>query len=409
METGCDRPGLMPISEALEHLLSSCNPNARNEQVNLFDGLNRVLAESVKSRVNVPPSDNSAMDGYAFFVDDNLPSNTTMMIQGQALAGKPFTESVKAGYCVRITTGGILPKGTNTVLMQENVTKSDNRITTNQAVRRGNSVRLAGEDIRQGQTVVTKGTRLSPAHLALIASVGIDKVSVQSKPKVAVIATGDELVQPGNVLEPGQIYESNRFALHGLLHKMAVDVLHYEIVRDHPESLSKVFLQASQEADMIISCGGVSVGDADYVKQVLNDIGNIDFWKVAIKPGKPFAFGHIGKTLFCGLPGNPVSSFVTFEQLVTPLLKKMMGELPSSKLTLQAKCAETIYKRPGRADFQRGICFVDSQGQLWVKPNGKQGSGIMSSIANANCYILLEIEQGKMEPGEAVSISLFDA
>ncbi|MFA3792322.1 gephyrin-like molybdotransferase Glp [Aliiglaciecola sp. SL4] len=401
------KPTLMPIDNALSEMLQQCDALLERESISVLDALDRITAEAIFAKLQVPPKNNSAMDGFAFHVNQELPADTKLIIQGQALAGNPFNEEVKAGHCVRITTGAILPPGTNTVMMQENVQINENNIVLNQASKAGNSVRLAGEDIQLGQQVIAAGEKLTPAHMALLASIGEPTVWVIRRPKVAIVVTGDELVPPGKKLENGQIYESNRFALQGLLQQLNVEIQHYGIVEDAPKKIVDVLLDASENADLILSCGGVSVGDADYVKQVLAKIGQINFWKVAIKPGKPFAFGTINNAIFCGLPGNPVSSYVTFQKLVTPLLHKLMGRSPLEVHTINATCAEPIYKRAGRADFQRGIAYQDEYGEYWVKPNGSQGSGIMSSIANANCYILLEKEQTNLPKGAKTKIELF--
>ncbi|WP_353368987.1 gephyrin-like molybdotransferase Glp [Aliiglaciecola sp. NS0011-25] len=400
-------PNLMPIENALDKMLQQCDTLVEQETISIIGALNRITAEAVFAKLQVPPKNNSAMDGFAFQVDHDLPQGTTLTIQGQALAGQPFDDEVKAGHCIRITTGAILPAGTNTVMMQENVAIHENNIVLNQATKAGNSVRLAGEDIQLGQQVIAAGEKLTPAHMALLASIGEPSVTVLRKPRVAIIATGDELVVPGDKLKNGQIYESNRFALQGLLQQMNVDIIHYGIIEDDPDKIADVLLDASRKADLILSCGGVSVGDADYVKQVLEKVGRIDFWKVAIKPGKPFAFGMVNDAIFCGLPGNPVSSYVTFEKLVTPLLHKLMGRKSVNQFTINATCAAPIFKRAGRADFQRGIAYQDEHGEYWVKPNGSQGSGIMSSIASANCYILLEKEQTNLPTGAKIKIELF--
>ncbi|MBL4631942.1 MAG: molybdopterin molybdenumtransferase MoeA, partial [Paraglaciecola sp.] len=271
----------------------------------------------------------------------------------------------------------------------------------------GNNVRKAGEDFQRGQVVLVKGTQLKAAHLALIASIGVAQLTVTRKLKVALIATGDELTPPGRPLSLGAIYESNRFALTALLADFPVQVIDLGIVKDDKKSLRAAFSQADNEADLVISCGGVSVGDADYVKEILDELGSIDFWKVAIKPGKPFAFGQLRHAWFCGLPGNPVSSYVTFEQLVAPVLQKLSGQTYQPRVHFIAKAACTIRKRPGRADYQRGLFYRDDKGELWVKPNGKQGSGIMSSIANANCYMVLEQDAGDVQQGESVNIQPF--
>ena len=406
----CDNPGLLPIQAAISNMLGQVMPVLESEQIELEEALGRVLAEDVISNINVPPNDNSAMDGYAMRFED-LSDTHTLQLVGTALAGKPFKETVLAGQCIRIMTGAVIPQGANSVVMQENTELKNNGVMFKQIPELGNSVRKAGEDIQQGQVVITKGTKLTPAYLALIASVGIAEISVIRLIKVGLIATGDELTLPGEPLMDGAIYESNRFALTALLNVFPVVLFDFGIVKDDKIDLKAAFQQAGSHCDLVLSCGGVSVGDADYVKEILDELGTINFWKVAIKPGKPFAFGklrgQVSHAWFCGLPGNPVSSYVTFEQLVTPVLQKLSGQTLTATPHFVAKAACVIKKRPGRADYQRGIFYRDEQGELWVKPNGKQGSGIMSSIANANCYIVLEQDASDVQQGEAVNIQLF--
>ncbi|WP_158970255.1 gephyrin-like molybdotransferase Glp [Paraglaciecola sp. L3A3] len=402
----CDNPGLLPISEAISAILLQLECPNTQEKVTLVSARGRVLAKDIVSKIQVPPADNSAMDGYAMRCEDLAISNN-LQLMGTALAGQPFTGTVAEGQCVRIMTGAIIPTGANSVVMQENTQADGNTITFKQIPDEDNSVRKAGEDIQLGQVVVAKDTKLTAAHLALIASIGVAEVDVTTKLTVGLIATGDELTPAGQDLAPGAIYESNRYALQALLEDYPVKVIDYGIVKDDKTSLRKVFFQADQDCDLVLSCGGVSVGDADYVKDILQELGEINFWKVAIKPGKPFAFGKLKQAWFCGLPGNPVSSYVTFEQLVTPLIEKLTGQQTSSPHYFIAKAAETIRKRPGRADYQRGIFYRDETGELWVKPNGKQGSGIMSSIANANCYMMLPQESANINQGEPVKIEPF--
>ncbi|WP_289030304.1 molybdopterin molybdotransferase MoeA [uncultured Paraglaciecola sp.] len=402
----CETPGLLPIQAAISNMLKNVNPVSESEWVDIEEASERVLAEDIISTINVPPADNSAMDGYALRHED-LFENNQLTLVGTALAGSPYNAQVSAGQCVRIMTGAIIPEGADAVVMQENTNIHDKQITFKQIPKLGNSIRRAGEDIKKGQMVIEKGTQLTPAYLALIASIGISEVAVIRRVKVGLIATGDELTPPGEALVEGAIYESNRYALTALLSTFAVEIFDFGIIKDNKEQLKTTFEQAGSHCDLVISCGGVSVGEADYVKEILDQLGQINFWKVAIKPGKPFAFGQLNNALFCGLPGNPVSSYVTFETLVTPLLNQLCGAKIKERPYFIAKAACTIYKRPGRADYQRGIFYRDDNGELVVKPNGKQGSGIMSSIANANCYILLGQDSGNLEQGNTVKIQPF--
>ena len=402
----CASPGLTPLEDALENILSHINAIEDHETVPLMLAHGRTLAGDVCSGVNVPPADNSAMDGYALCLHSDA-TNLKYHKVGISMAGQPFEGSLTEGQCVRIMTGAIIPEGANAVEMQENTSVVDDRVALLGPVNTGSNIRKVGEDIKTGQIVVTKGTRLLPSHLSLIASVGVGSVEVVRRPLVGLIATGDELTAPGQPLKPGGIYESNRYALNALLEKAGADIVDFGVVKDEPAAIEHAFEQADEQCDLLISSGGVSVGDADYIKQVLDKVGKIDFWKVAIKPGKPFAFGHLPNSYFCGLPGNPVSSFVTFEQLVVPVLAKLSGGAVAQKPRFVAKAEVMIRKRPGRADFQRGIFHRDENQQLWVKPNGKQGSGIMSSVANANCYIVLAQQDGNTDAGEDVIIEPF--
>lgn len=402
----CDSPGLVPIQSAISKMLKQVTAVLESEQIVLEDALGRVLAKDLISTINVPPCDNSAMDGYVMRCED-LTNSKQLKLVGTALAGKPYKEALKSGQCVRIMTGAVIPAGADSVVMQENTEVEGDSVIFNQIPKFANSVRKAGEDIQQGQIVVPKGTKMTAAHLALIASVGIAEVAVTRLIKVGLIATGDELTVPGQPLSEGAIYESNRYALTALLNAFPVTLFDFGIVKDDKMDLKAVFEQAGSHCDLVLSCGGVSVGDADYVKEILHDTGTINFWKVAIKPGKPFAFGQLGNAWFCGLPGNPVSSYVTFQQLVTPVLEKLSGQayVPTAHFVAKAGCL--IRKRPGRADYQRGIFYRDENAELWVKPNGNQGSGIMSSIANANCYIVLDQDAADIQPGMPVKIQPF--
>ncbi|MFT4938298.1 MAG: molybdopterin molybdotransferase [Paraglaciecola sp.] len=408
MIASCDTPGLLPISQALEAMLVSIVPISQFELVELLQANNKILANDVISPVDVPPADNSAMDGYALRAGD-LQQQDRLELIGTSMAGTPFTGEVGSGQCVRIMTGAIIPEGADSVVMQENTKVHDNKISFLQKPDIGNNIRRAGEDIATGSLVLEQGCRLVPAHLSLLASIGIPLVAVLRPLKVGLIATGDELTAPGQALQKGGIYESNRYALHALLSQMGSDVIDFGIVKDDKESIREAFIQADEKCDVVISSGGVSVGDADYVKEVLQQIGQINFWKVAIKPGKPFAFGKLNNAWFCGLPGNPVSSYVTFQQLVVPVLRKLAGENFVNSQYFIAEAATTLRKRPGRTDYQRGIFYRDETGKLLVKPNGKQGSGIMSSIASANCYIVLAQDSGDIAKGQDVRIQPFSS
>ncbi|KXI30676.1 molybdopterin molybdenumtransferase [Paraglaciecola hydrolytica] len=398
----------MPLSAAIDAILDAIEALNATESISLHEAHKRVLAIDIISTINVPPADNSAMDGYALRSQD-LATTDSLELIGTALAGTPFTGNVAAGQCVRIMTGGVIPQGADCVVMQENTQANDKLVRFMQQYEAGNNVRKAGEDIAAGQLIIKKGTLLGPAHLALLASIGQASVTVTCQLTVGLIATGDELTTPGQSLKTGAIYESNSYALAAMLENLKLKVINYGIVADELNTLRNVFTRADNECDLVISCGGVSVGEADFVKDILAEAGHINFWKVAIKPGKPFAFGRLAKTWFCGLPGNPVSSFVTFELLVKPLIRKLSGQNDADKQQpyFVAKAASLIRKRPGRADFQRGYFYRDDNDELWVKAQGNQSSGVMSSLTNANCYLLLAQEQGDINQTQDIKILPF--
>jgi molybdopterin molybdotransferase len=403
----CDKPGLMPVEIAVERILAQSASITEYQTLELFEALGRVLVNDITSPINVPPANNSAMDGYALYSKDLLHTDTLLEV-GTAMAGKPYMGHLASGQCIRIMTGAVIPAGADAVVMQEQTEKDGSKVRFLKTPSAGNSIRSAGEDIAIKRIVLSKGQTLKPADLALLASIGVSKVEVTRKIKVALIATGDELTIPGEPLVEGAIYESNRIALRAMLSTLQCEVIDFGIVEDKLEALSYVINAAASECDLVISCGGVSVGDADLVKDVLIQNGKVDFWKVAIKPGKPFAFGKIQQALFCGLPGNPVSSYVTFQQLVIPLINKLAGKPSAKQILLTATTSTDIRKRAGRADFQRAVFYTDEEGKLLVEPNKKQGSGVMSSIAFSNCYILLEKDQSDLKKGSSVRIQPFD-
>jgi molybdopterin molybdotransferase len=324
------------------------------------------------------------------------------------MAGAPFQGNCKAGECIRIMTGAKLPAGCDSVEMQENAVVDGEKITFSKDKALGSHVRKAGEDIRLNQSVIAKGRKLTAVDIGVLASLGIDKVTVFRKLKVALIATGDELKAPGQTLKEGDIYESNRFVLAAMLEKLHVDVIDFGIIADDLAAITAAFINADQQADAVISSGGVSVGDADYTKTVLDELGEIGFWKIAMKPGKPFAFGKLANSVFFGLPGNPVSALVTFHQLALVALTQMQNATPLIRINLKAKISSELRKSPGRMDFQRGIFSVNEQGENVVVSTGSQGSGILSSLARANCFIVLASEQGKVPAGDIVNVQLFD-
>jgi len=407
MSDCCSAPGLLPFESALENMLSQITPVTETIALPITQALNYVLAQDIASPLNVPNHDNSAMDGYAFSIA-SLQQNKTLTLVGRSMAGAPFQGECKLGECIRIMTGAKMPACCDSVEMQENVQADAESITFLEEKKLGSHVRNAGEDIQLGQQVFNQGHKLSAVDVGILASLGISEVKVYRKLKVALIATGDELKLPGQALNSGDIYESNSFVLRGMLDKLHIDVIDFGVIEDNFDSIKAAFISADNQTDAVISSGGVSVGDADYTKTVLDDLGEIGFWKIAMKPGKPFAFGKLPNSVFFGLPGNPVSALVTFHQLAIVALTRMQNAGALKRTNLQVKCVSDLKKSPGRLDFQRGLLSVNEQGENVVESTGSQGSGILSSLARANCFIVLPSEQGKVKAGEMVTVQLFD-
>jgi molybdopterin molybdotransferase len=306
-------------------------------------------------------------------------------------------------------TGALIPEGTDAVIMQEQAEIGDSgKVRIDSDHRVGENIRDAGEDIEQGATVIEAGVRLNPADLGVLASLGLSQLQVKRKPVVAFFSTGDELVSVGEPLEPGKIYDSNRYSLHGMLSRMAVDIIDLGVVRDDLESMREVLTTASTQADLIISTGGVSVGEADYIKPALQELGTTEFWKIAIKPGRPLTFGQIGASIFMGLPGNPVAVMVTFSQFVVPAIDVLSGTSMRRPALFRARALEALRKKPGRYEFQRGIATLDENNQWQVARTGKQGSGILTSMSRANCFIVLPDENSGVAAGDEVDIQFFD-
>jgi molybdopterin molybdotransferase len=396
----------MAVEAAMEKLLGTITPVSSSEDVELSNCLGRVLVADVKSTLNVPPHDNSGMDGYAMRAQDLVDNDTLQMI-GQSFAGHPFDGEIGEGQCVRIMTGATIANGCDCVIMQERAQAQGDAITFSIKPNVGNNIRRCGEDIAVDDIVLKQGRKITAADIGLLASLGVAKVAVYRKVKVALFSTGDELKTPGETLNYGDIYESNRFTVAAMMSRLGVEIIDLGIIADDKAKIREVFSKADELADVVVSSGGVSVGDADYTKEILQEQGEIGFWKLAIKPGKPFAFGQLASSYFIGLPGNPVSAMVTFHQLAVPAIRKLMGQTNYSQPRFSAVLSSQIRKRPGRTDYQRGI-FSFENGQGVVATTGSQGSGILSSMSVANCYIVVERERGTVEAGETVTIELFD-
>jgi molybdopterin molybdotransferase len=376
----------------------------------ICDCLNRISSKSIRSKINVPGHANSAMDGYAIAFSDLQDGQiTTFKEIGCAFAGRGLDTICESGQCVRIMTGAVIPDGCDTIIMQEQAEQGDDGLVAiDSNHREGENVRYAGEDIKLGEVVLDQGDKIGPADLGVLASMGISELSVFRKPVVAFMSTGDELVSVDRPLQKGQIYDSNRYTLYGMLAQLEVDMIDLGVIQDDFESIRSALLGAAQKADLIITTGGVSVGQADFIKTALEDIGQPDFWKIAIKPGRPLTFGKIKDSLFIGLPGNPVAVMVTFNHFVIPALRKLSGASPAQTPVVRAISTEKMRKRAGRMEIQRGIASLDIDGQWQVCKTGKQGSGILTSMTRGNCFILLREDNSGVEIGDSIEIQLFD-
>ena len=403
-------PNSMPVEKAREHIRAFLSPVTTVERLSIRATLGRVLAEDVISPVNVPQHDNSAMDGYAVrFADLKSDAETTLKIVGTSFAGKPYQGTLAAGQAVRIMTGAVIPAGADSVVQQERAKASADQVSVMPLPKKGTNTRSAGEDLRAGEAALKRGQPIRPAEIGMMASLGIGEVAVYRKLRVAFFSTGDELVAVGTPLGPGQIYDSNRYTIYGLLVRLGCEVLDMGVIRDTPQDVEQAFKDAARAADVVITSGGVSVGEADYVKQVLDRLGEVLFWKIAMKPGRPLAYGKIGNAHFFGLPGNPVAVMVTFYQFVRDALLHLQGQTRTIPLpTQKVVCTSPIKKAPGRTEFQRGILSRDATGQWSVRTTGDQGSGILSSMSQADCFIILPTDQGNVPAGSEVDIQLLE-
>jgi len=398
-------PDALHVDKAREAMRACITPIRDTEVVPIRNSLGRVLAQEIVPRINVPAHDNSAMDGYAVrHADIDKP----LAEIGSALAGRPFNGSVGPGQCVRIMTGAVMPAGSDTVVIQEVVKRQGDHIVVPPGQKRAQNVRYAGEDLKIGVPVLQPGKLLRPAELGLIASLGIAEVRVKRKLRVAFFSTGDELAAIGKELKAGEVYDSNRYTLHGMLERLGVEIQDLGVVRDDPAALEAALRKAAT-ADAIVTTGGVSVGEADFVKQLMAKLGEVLFWKIAMRPGRPMAFGRIGDAFLFGLPGNPVAVMVTFYQFVRDALLHLSGRSDDYAIPLlNAIAAHNIRKVPGRTEYQRGVLYKDAA-EWKVRTTGQQGSGVLRSMAEANCFIVLEHERGAVKAGEQIKVQLMEA
>jgi molybdopterin molybdotransferase len=397
-------PNAMSVQQAKAFISQFLNPVDVIETLAIRESLGRVLAKDILSTCNVPNHNNSAMDGFAFTHTD---ASKPLKVIATAFAGKPYLGKIQSGECIKIMTGAVIPAGVDTVVMQERTTFADNMLTITEIPQQGANIRLAGEDLSLGQTVLAKGHMMHPADLGLIASLGRGEVDVYRKLKVAFFSTGDELVSIGKPLEEGQIYDSNRYTLYGMLSRLSVEVHDLGAVPDQIDLLESTLLNAASNHDVVITSGGVSVGEADHMKALLAKHGQVLFWKINMKPGRPLAYGKVNDAHYFGLPGNPVATMVAFYQFVRDALLILMGSSVKPMPLFNVACAVPIKKARGRTEFVRGLLYSDDG--IWkVKPTGNQSSGVLSSMSSANCFIVLDEATSSCEAGTQVQVQIFE-
>lgn len=399
---------LLTVEQGRQRILDHIDAMVENELIPLSDGLGRVLANDIFSPIDIPPQRNAAMDGYAVATADlNRNGPTTLQVVSVSWAGKPYEGPIAPKQCVRIFTGAVVPDFADSVVMQEQAEKLGNAILLSGDIPSGVNIRPAGSDVKQHQLLLGAGKKLTAVDVGLLAAAGIDTITVQRRLRIGVFSTGDELLPAGQPLSSGKIYDSNRLMLKGLLGDPNHDVTDLGVVRDDQAQLEQLLKRSSKAFDVVLSSGGASVGDADFVKAALEKCGQVHFWKLAIKPGKPLAFGQIGKCHYFGLPGNPVAVLVTYREFVAPAMTKMAGVQPAKPLMLMARCDSRLRKSPGRQEYQRGILRQISAGEFAVEAAGQQDSHQLQVASIANCFILLETERGNVEPGEWVLVEPF--
>jgi molybdopterin molybdotransferase len=399
-------PNALSVEVALMNILGSVVNKKDIELIPLKKTYGRILAKNVKSNQNIPNYKNSAMDGYAVNLENINNTKHTFSCVGESFAGHPYEKSVGVNEAVKVMTGGMVPKNCNAVVMKELVKEENSKIIINSNIFIDQNIRFPGEDIKKNEIVLLKGKQIDEVDMGILASLGRTEVLVYSKPIVGFFSTGDELVSINQPLKKSQVYDSNRYLLHGLLQKYPIKIKDYGVVKDKMSSIEKKLSLASNECDVLLTTGGVSVGDADFVKNALENLGKINFWKIAVKPGRPLAFGKIKKCLFFGLPGNPVSVVVTFNLFVNAAIKKLTGQKNSPSLSITARLESEIKKRKGRKEYKRGILSIKN-GKLIVRISGAQGSNILSSLKDANCYIELAENIKIIKKGAEVKVMPF--
>lgn len=401
-------PNALRVDKAVAAIRACLVPITGVERVATRAALGRVLAQTIVPVIDVPAHDNSAMDGYALRAADLADGGTALIEAGTALAGRKFEGTLGPGMCVRVMTGAVMPAGADTVVIQEVVRKENAKVIVPPGQKKGQNVRYAGEDLKTGVPVLDVGHALRPAELGLIASLGMAEVMVKRRLRVAFFSTGDELASIGAALAEGEVYDSNRYTLYGMLSRLGVEILDMGVIRDDPALLETALLSAADNADVIITSGGVSVGEADFIKAMMAKLGEVLFWKIAMRPGRPMAFGRIRDAYLFGLPGNPVAVMVTFTQFVRGALLYLAGRSGDTSVPLlRVPSAVNLRKVPGRTEYQRGILTIEN-GAWQVKPTGQQGSGVLRSMSEANCFIVLEHERGNVNAGDLVGVQLME-
>ncbi|MBT5644017.1 MAG: molybdopterin molybdotransferase MoeA [Gammaproteobacteria bacterium] len=400
-------PSALDEVTAVKQILKSIAKIKESETINIMDSLGRVSSKNIKSSIDIPSFRNSAMDGYAVNIKNLEKNEYTLVEQGISLAGQPYIKKLKNQGTVRVMTGAVIPDNSDAVIMKEMTDLKDNMISFPKLMQKNQNIRNIGEDIKKGATVIKKGRQINYVDLGILSSLGIAKIDVVRKPVVSFFSTGDELVSINQKLKKGQIYDSNRYLLFGLLNELPVQIKDMGVVKDDERILVKKLQECSKISDIVITTGGVSVGDADYIKSALKVVGKVNFWKIAIKPGRPLAYGKINNASFFGLPGNPVSAAVTFQIFIIPAIRRMLQMTTSSKLTLNAIVKSNLSKKKGRVEYKRGL-LEQKDGVYIVNTTGLQGSNILSSLSKANCYIRLSSETNNINKGDIVEVIPFN-
>ena len=400
-------PSALDEITAVKQILKSIKTIKKIETINIMDSLGRIASKNIKSSINIPSFRNSAMDGYALNIKNLEKNKYSLKEQGISLAGQAYDKKLKDKETIRVMTGAVIPNNADAVIMKEMVDIEGDIILFPNFIQKNQNIRNIGEDIKKGDIVIKKGRQINYVDLGILSSLGIGKIDVFRKPIISFFSTGDELISINKKLKKGLIYDSNRYLLFGLLSEFPVQIKDMGVVKDNEEILVKKLKECAKVSDIIITTGGVSVGDADYIKSALKKVGKVNFWKIAIKPGRPLAYGKINNASFFGLPGNPVSAAVTFQIFIIPAIKKMFQMIASSKLTIKAQVKSALSKKKGRVEYKRGL-LEQKDGVNTVNTTGLQGSNILSSLSKANCYIRLSSETEKIKKGDTVEVIPFN-